>query len=150
MARFFLDTSALVRRYDRTEPGSVDVREICTPARSRTLFLARTTSMEVASAFGRKRREGAFTVFEEARLWRLFLLHWESQFHIVPLTDWVCEQAEGIARNHPVRAFDAVQISCALTVAVGSAVDDAVTFWTADQRQELVARELGLRTRLII
>jgi hypothetical protein len=41
MAAIFLDTSALVRRYDRSEPGAGRVRAICAPAQGHTLLLAR-------------------------------------------------------------------------------------------------------------
>jgi Lipase maturation factor len=62
MAAIFLDTSALLRRYDRSEPGASRVRAICAPARGHTLLLARVASVEVASALTRKSRAGALNV----------------------------------------------------------------------------------------
>lgn len=50
MTAIFLDASALVRRYDRSEPGAGPVRAACAPARQNDLLAARVVSGEVASA----------------------------------------------------------------------------------------------------
>ena len=83
MAVIFLDTSALVRRYDRMEPGSSRVRAICAPAQENTLLLARIASVEVASAFARKVRDRTIRAADRTRLWRLFRAHWRDQYRVV-------------------------------------------------------------------
>jgi predicted nucleic acid-binding protein len=76
MATFFLDTSALVRRYDSTEPGSQRIRALCTPSAGNTLVVARLASVQVASALGRKTRDGTLNLSARQRLWQLFQGHW--------------------------------------------------------------------------
>jgi hypothetical protein len=54
----FADTSALVRRYDLTEPGSPRVVQLCRPSSGNDVRLLAITSVEVLSALRRKLREG--------------------------------------------------------------------------------------------
>jgi predicted nucleic acid-binding protein len=80
MAAIFMDTSALVRRYDRAEPGASRVRAICAPAHGHNLLVARIASVEVASALARKARDRTIRVVDRTRLWRLFRAHWRDQY----------------------------------------------------------------------
>jgi hypothetical protein len=83
MAVLFFDTSALVRRYDRTEPGSESVRKLCQRAGQHTLLITRITPIEVASALNRKLREGALSPEALDRRWRLFRLHRRDQYRVI-------------------------------------------------------------------
>jgi predicted nucleic acid-binding protein len=148
MATIFLDSSALVRRYARSEPGAVTVRAICAPRRGHTILIARIASVEVASAFSRKVREGAQTASERARLWRLFQQHQYQQYQITPLSDDVLAVARRLVFTHPLRAYDAVHLACALDVA-GRLPSLNIEFWTADRRQAQVATAEGLAVRLV-
>jgi hypothetical protein len=76
VAVLFLDTSALVRRYDPAEPGAARVRSLVRRSSGHTLAIAEITPIEIASAFARKRREGRITPARQTRLWRLFREHW--------------------------------------------------------------------------
>ncbi len=51
MAAIFIDTSALARRYDQSEPGASRIRAICAPAQRHTLLVARIASVEADQQF---------------------------------------------------------------------------------------------------
>ena len=148
MAAIFIDTSALVRRYDRAEPGSSRVRAICAPARGHTLLVAQIASVEFASALARKARDRTIRMADRSRLWRLFRAHWRDQYHVVPLTDDAYGQAERLLFRHTLRALDALHIGCALVVAA-ALPQIGLEFWTADNQQASAARNEGLTVELV-
>jgi predicted nucleic acid-binding protein len=148
MATAFLDTSAVVRRYARSEPGAAEVRAFCAPPGGNTILVARVTSVEVASAFSRKSREGQVSEAEFTRLWRVFRGHWRRQYQVVPLDNAVYRRAERLLFAYPLRAYDAVQVGCALSV-VDQFPAMPIEFWTADRRQAQVATAEGLSVQLV-
>lgn len=148
MASIFLDASALVRRYDRTEADASHVRAICAPSRGHVLMVARLATVEIASAFGRKAREGAYDPQRRDRAWRVFNGHLRYQYRVIDVTDAVYALAERLVFAHPVRASDAVHIGCAV-IAARELPDRALQFWTADRRQAVAASAEGLDVRFI-
>jgi predicted nucleic acid-binding protein len=148
MATIFLDSSALVRRYAQSEPGAATVRAICAPRRGHTVLIARIAPVEVASAFSRKVREGAQSTSERARLWRLFQQHQYQQYQSIPLSDDVFADAWRLVFTHPLRAYDAIHLACALDVASRLPLVN-VEFWTADRRQAQVASAEGLAVQVV-
>lgn len=148
MAAIFLDTSALVRRYDRSEPGASRVRAICAPARAHTLLLARVASVEVASALSRKVRDGSIGADDSSRLWRLFRAHWRDQYQVVAITENAYTQAERVLFRSSIRTLDALHVACALVVAA-QAPEIGLEFWTADRQQAQAARTEGLTVELV-
>ena len=57
MGAYFLDTSAVVKRYIQ-ETGTAWVRSIADPAAANLIYLARITDVEMTSAVVRRRRGG--------------------------------------------------------------------------------------------
>ena len=57
MSAYYLDASALVKRYVN-EPGSVWLRSLFISPQTDLLFTSRMTVVEVISAFARRLREG--------------------------------------------------------------------------------------------
>jgi uncharacterized protein len=148
VAAIFLDPSALVRRYDRSEAGSALVRAACSQSRGNVLIIARHATVEVASALARKRRDGIHDPRAVAKLWRTFQAHVRDQYRVIEVTDMVYSQAERLVFAHALRAFDAVHVGCALVIAVESP-HTPVQFWTADRRQAGAASAEGLDVRLV-
>jgi predicted nucleic acid-binding protein len=148
MAVVFLDTSALVRRYDPTEPGAAQVRALCLPGQGHTLMVSRFASIEVASAFSRKVREGGLRPDERVEIWHLFAAHWRDHYQVVALLDEVYVQAENLVTQHPLRAIDALQLASALLI-VRRLPRQGLQFWTADRQQAAAARGEGLSTQLV-
>ncbi len=142
MAAYFVDTSALVRRDDRREPGAPHVRAITAPGAGHLLLIGRITPIEVASALSRKTREGVLTASRRDALWRVFSHHWRRQYRTVMLDEAILAQAGRLVRTHPLKAYDAVQLASALHVAGLLAGD--LRFLTGDTAQAAAAAAEGL------
>jgi predicted nucleic acid-binding protein len=92
---YFLDTSALIKRYV-AEIGSGWVMSLCDPVSGNTILISQATQAEAVAALCRKARLGAISVLERVT----------SASYI---------RAGNLCRAHNLRAYDAVQLSCALT-----------------------------------
>lgn len=135
---WFLDTSALVKRYIN-EPGSAEVRALF--RRARTIAVARIASAELAAAVARQCREGLVSVStRDAILDRIDrdLTH----LTVVELRAPVLTRIPALVRRWPLRAYDAVQLASALVL---HAAGSAVSFWSADERLLEAAGGEGLR-----
>jgi predicted nucleic acid-binding protein len=150
MAVLALDTSALIRRYDRREAGSAAVRTLCRRATGHSLLIAQVTPVEVASALARKGREGLIGPSELDQIWRLFRQHRRLQYRVLAVTEVVYARAERLLFTHSLRAYDAIQLATALAAADllrGLTAD--FRFCTADRLQANAARAEGLTVELI-
>ena len=149
MAWYFCDTSALARRYIRSEPAARRVVEICRAASGHVVAVARITPVEIASTFARYRRDGALDEATSRRYWRLFQRHFRDQYEIVEVDHRIIEDASALLFRHPLRAYDAVQLACALEVRVAAGLAADFRFCTADRRQAAAAADEGLAVELI-
>jgi predicted nucleic acid-binding protein len=76
--------------------------------------------VEVAAALWRKHRTGEIDLDDALLLIRAFTADYAGtpedppRFHTVELTEAAIERAAELAGNHGLRAFDAVQLACAL------------------------------------
>ena len=148
MAVLYLDTSALVRRYDSTEPAAAQVRAACVPARGNDLLICELTSVEVAAALSMKRRTGQVPAARVARLWRRFRTHRARQYQTIGLTLAQVGRAEELTFQVPVKALYALHIAAALAASSASPTTP-LTFWTADRQQAHAARTAGLDVYLV-
>jgi predicted nucleic acid-binding protein len=150
VAVLFLDTSALVRRYDPAEPGATDVRRLCQRSAGHTLLISRLACVETASAFNRNLRQGQFDVRLRDRYWRLFQQHLRGEYRVMLPDHEVYQQAQRLLFSHPLRACDAVQLAGALggKQLLGSLATD-FRFCTADRVQAQAGRDEGLTVELI-
>lgn len=114
---YFFDTSALVRRYV-PEVGSAWVKRLVEPTAQNTVFISDLTTIEVISAFVRRRREGSVLTADFERVRDDFLAHVKTQYLTIALRHNVLEQAHALVEKHPLlRTLDAIQLACALTAA---------------------------------
>lgn len=146
MASYYLDTSALVKRY-AYEQGSAWITRILDRRVGHHLYTVRLTGPEAIAAFTRKVSTGEVSAEAAARSSRVFRRHWERRFLVVEITAAIAEQAMNLAERHGLRGYDAVHLSGALTVAreqrgVGRPL---LTFVSADDRQRQAALAEGLQ-----
>ena len=113
MSRYYLDASALVKRYV-DEEGSGWLRAIITPVRSHMLFTSRMTIVEVISAFTRRVRDGSLTLDEFASARDLFRSDCLQEYQIMPPTMAVIDTASILLERHPLRTYDAIHLATAL------------------------------------
>jgi len=74
VANYYLDTSALVKRYVTSEVGSLWIQQITDPATAPLILMSHMGLVEVAAALARKEREGEITATERQQYLGLFVL----------------------------------------------------------------------------
>ena len=115
MATTYIDTSALVKRYV-AEAGSALVRRTVARPVHHVIYTAALTEVEVRSALQRLVREGRVDTAQAQRLTQRVRQHFTRRYQLIRITRTVVAQAGLLVEYHPLRAYDAVQLACALTV----------------------------------
>ena len=118
MATTSIDTSALVKRYV-AEAGSAWVRRTVARPVHHVLYTAALTEVEVRSALQRLVREGRLDTAQAQRLTQRVAQHFTRRYQLIRITRTVVVAAGILVEGYPLRAYDAVQLACALTVRRG-------------------------------
>ena len=113
MAAYFLDASALVKRYV-TEKGSPWVTGLLDPAARNRLYVARITGVEVTAALTRKERGGHLSAADATSALSLFQHDYVNRLRPVEITAALIAEAMKVARNHGLRGYDAVQLAASI------------------------------------
>lgn len=115
MPTYFLDTSALVKRHV-AEPGHAWMRALCNPRVGNTIVVAEIALVEVVATFSRMVRETPprLTLARRDRVITDFEARFLRQYTIVQIDRVLLTRAATLCRTHPLRAYDAVQLACAL------------------------------------
>lgn len=113
MASYFLDSSAVVKRYV-PETGSAWVKAITDPGAGNLLYVARITGAEVISAVTRRQRRDQITVPDAEVALTAFRRDFPSAFPVIEVTASVVARAMDLAERHGLRGYDAVQLAAAL------------------------------------
>lgn len=148
MTALYLDTSAVIRRYDITESGAERVRSACS-ASDTTLILSRLARTEMASALGRKLRDGVLPPEVCRAFWTAFLGDSVVAYQTLEMDETVLARAELLLFVHNLRAGDAIQVATAIIAAEALGPGAGFEFWTADRRQAGAAQAEGLDIRLV-
>ena len=115
MAFYFLDTSALVKRYI-LETGTRWIQSLTAPNASNAHFVARITLPETVAAITRRERGGHITPSNAATALTDFQHDFAWQYRIVDISARLIDDAAVLARTHALRGYDAVQLAAALEV----------------------------------
>lgn len=139
---YFLDASVLVKRY---VPEAGSDRVLALMRRTKNIALARITFAESCSALTRAWRDKRL---DDAELQRGLeqLAEDFSAVQVVELRHVVIESTRDLLLRWPLRAYDAVQLSCARRLKQNGA---SVDFWCADLALAEAARGEGLRSTII-
>lgn len=125
---FYLDTSALVKKYVQ-EAGSERVIEFWKEAEG--LAISKVGYAECLAAFHRKKREGEISGRQFGRIRRIFLNDWTSFMRVDLSTD--VEKIIGrLVMKHPLRGFDAIHLASCLSLK--KALKSHLSFVAADVR----------------
>ena len=144
---YFLDTSALVKRYV-PELGSNWIQSITLPAAGNFLAISQITWVEVCSAFSRRQREGSLSGDEVDQLMGYFRTDFDNQYEVLEVDRTLIETAGALVMQNPLRAYDSVQLASALRVqsTLVSVPDTQLVFVSADNRLLNIAHSEGLAT----
>ena len=110
MTAYFLDSSAVVKRYV-PETGSAWIRQLADPQAGNSLFIARITWVEVRSAFARRQRESSLTSTDRTLIVQRFRSDLNNQYQVIELDATLAETAGQMVSQYPLRAYDAVQLA---------------------------------------
>ena len=115
MAAYFLESSALVKRFTR-ETGTAWVLSLFKPSSRNTIFMARITSVEVVAALTRKIRMGGLSVQGLNKSITRFERSLFGRYAFVDIDESLLRNARFLARKYVLRGYDAVQLAAALEV----------------------------------
>lgn len=144
--RFFLDTSALLKRY-KSELGSAWVKTLTNPATGYEIILSEITLAEGAAAFAALHRAPAgITQQERDDAIALLLKHCQVEYDLIAVSRPIIDRAVSLTQNHRLRGCDAIQLATALVTnaAFGAAGAALLTFVAADDDLLIAARTEGL------
>jgi predicted nucleic acid-binding protein len=148
MSHFYLDASAIVKRYS-PEAGSAWVQEQIAPLAGHTVVLSEITLAEVAAALAAKHRASdGITQKERDDAVALFLSHCDAEYALVAINRSIIDRAVSLTQGHKLRGYDAVQLATALVTneTLSSAGLLRITFVAADEDLLAAAEAKGLLT----
>jgi predicted nucleic acid-binding protein len=145
VAVFFLDSSAVVKRYVR-ESGSGWVHSLFDPSENNDIWIARVTPVEMIAAMARRARVERMPISVVESAYTLFRQDLRRDFQILGVDQPLVEQAMGLAERHALRGYDAMQLASAcqvqsMTLAANLA---PITLISADTELNQAALAAGL------
>ena len=145
MSAFYLDSSAVVKRYS-TETGSKFVIKLMSPSAGNRLYSVKITEVEVCAALTRKRKGLMMTAVAVTKSVRRFRRNFAARFLKSDITDLLINDAIRLSDRHTLRGYDAMQLAAAL-----QANDERIsrklaplTFVSADTELNNAAQTEGL------
>jgi hypothetical protein len=145
MPVYYLDTSALVKRY-ALEAGTIWMVELADRSTQHDLFTARITGPEMIAAIFRKVRTGELDLSAAVRAAADFRVDWRQQYQLVEISVTITDTAMRLAEKHGLRGYDAVHVAAAVELhAVRSEMRlPPLVFVSADDDQLKAAVREGL------
>ncbi len=123
------------------------MRALCNPRAGNTIVIAEIALVEVVATFSRMVRETPrrLTLARRDRVIADFEARYRRQYTIVQVDRTLLTRAATLCRAHPLRAYDAVQLACALTHSDDdlTAGNPAPTFVCADADLLAIAQAQG-------
>jgi len=135
MGAYFLDTSAIVKRYC-PELGQSWVQDLCDPVGGHVLFISQATLVEAVTAFCRRAYVRDISITQRDEFIDTFRTDCENSYIIESVTDAIYTAAGDLCRMYNLRAYDAVQLTCALNIRHEALADQTPSpiFVCADKR----------------
>jgi len=147
MNYLYFDSSALVKRY-ANESGTEFVLMIC-QKEDTTIAISDVTIAELGATFARKLREGNMTENEYKLILDIFLNDYSNRYFKVPISFKVLILAIRLAKKNSLRAYDAIQLACAIKVRSEIEAKEnmvEIAFVVADKTLEKAAQVEGFVT----
>lgn len=145
MASYYLESSALVKRYV-VETGTAWVRSLAAPAAGNTLYIAQIAGVEAVAAITLRARRGSTTPGDAATAIANFRRDFVRGYYAVPVSLAVIGHAMDLAERHGLRGYDAAQLATALQVQSQRRINGspALIFLCADGTLNAAAAAEGL------
>ena len=141
MESFYLDTSALIKRYVEEE-GTERVLGLTEDSTGVQVVILDITPLEARSALRRRQREGDISEADAYEILSQLEADVSSTYLVQPSTSAVIEEGIRLIDRHALRAYDALQLGgCLVTREQGAGL---LTFVCADKRLCAAATQEGL------
>lgn len=155
MAEYFLDSSALVKRYVR-ETGSGWIHSLFTITREvprdvpqdHEIFVAGIAGVEMVSAITRRARGGSIAAADALTTCAQIRTDLATQYQVIQVTERLLSRAMRLAERYALRGYDAVQLAagCELNSLCLASGLPVLTFVSADRELNRAAEREGLKT----
>jgi len=145
MAIYFLDSSALVKRYIR-ETGSNWVCNLFNPSLGNQFFIAAIAGVEIVSAITRRAKNGSLNVADAIAIRNQFKQDFQTEYQIIEISDKIINSAINIAESYALRGYEAVQLASGreLNILCITNVLTGANFVSADNNLNTAASDEGL------
>lgn len=145
MSAFYLDSSAVVKRYV-AETGSSWTINLFKPSSKNIIYIAQITGVEVVSAISRRQLGKSLTAKAANKAIARFKRDFQNKIRILRLTDSVTSDAMLLAETHGLRGYDSVQLATALELEKRLSAKNlpSIEFISADNQLNQVANIEGL------
>ena len=145
MAIYFVDSSALVKRYV-SEAGSTWILELFDPALDNEIFVAAITGVEIIAAITRRSLVGSISATDATLVCNQFRSDFQADYQIVEIIEEIINSAMSLAEARGLRGYDAVQLAagCAVNALCITSGMPPVIFVSADNELNVAAASKGL------
>ncbi len=145
MAHFYLDSSALVKRYV-TERGTAWIDNLCDARTGHMIYTVRVSGAEIVAALFRRTRGSSLTLAAAQTEAAQFKIDLANDYQVVEVTESVVATAMRLAEQHGLRGYDAIQLAAALGVQAERAISglSPLVFVSADADLNAAAAAEGL------
>ena len=145
MSHYYLDSSALVKRYV-AEAGTGWAANLCATSAGHTLYTVRISGAEIVAALFLRVRTGTLAESDAQAAAAQFRADLRDRYQIVETTERVVDLAMMLAERHGLRGYDSIQLAAALALQLArdSLSLSAITFVCADDRLNTAAEAEGL------
>lgn len=145
MAVYFVDSSALVKRYI-SETGSTWVLSLFDPALNNDILIAAITGVEIVAAITRRARSGSISAADAMAVCNQFKSDLRSEYQVVEITERIITSAMALAETQGLRGYDAVQLAAGREINALCVANSLppVTFVSADNELNAAAASEGL------
>ncbi len=143
MRLYFLDTSALVKRYV-PEKGTWWIRETINPDSDSLVFVSRITEVEFVSAVIRRTRNQDLRPTQASQILALFEFDLKTSLKICEIHQDVLTTSVRLVKKYALRAYDALQLASAYEIHRRSS-GSVFSLVSSDIELNIAAEAEGLR-----
>ncbi|MDF2387663.1 type II toxin-antitoxin system VapC family toxin [Nostoc ellipsosporum NOK] len=146
MAIYFIDSSALVKRYI-SEIGSAWVLGLFDPALNNEVFIAAITSVEIIAAITRRSRGGSISITDATITRNQFRSDLQKDYQIIEITESIINYGMALSEIYGLRGYDAIQLAAGRavnTLCIANGLP-SITFVSADKELNTAVVSEGLK-----
>lgn len=146
MSAYFVDTSALAKRYTQ-EVGTRWVRSWIRPNAGNVIVIAELAMVEMFSLLARRTHDGEITTRSAAYLRRAFLGHLQTNYAVIKIESSILIRSRDLVTKYVaqrLRTLDAIHLACAIQSQM--ALGQPLIFVSADNKLLDCAKAEGFAT----